>query len=452
MGIKILLWYDVEDYITTESEDALLELIKMMDLRDIRGTFKLVGEKVRRLKEHGRTDILERLKRHEIGYHTDFHSQHPTVSEYLEYSGFKDGAIEFERRELQGLKDIINITGMMPVTYGQPGSAWAPQVYPALLKWNIHVYLDVYEFISIDKKPFWFGGVLNITDPRGVLRMELIEDGLEKAKKSYDILYEKASKDRNEIVSIYYHPCEFATKDFWDKYNFSYGINTPEEKWKKPPVRSREEMRFYIERLGDFLDYIISKDDVDFVTAGEILHYEIKNKTPITGEEVKRLASNVYNELSFDTSDNRTLSASEIFSLFSRYLNGQELTPELIYGPENQVDTEVNERINVHKLIEATNIEYPDVFGHKQLPDYFITDKGRINPVDMTCTLAKIIREDLREDDEISIIRGTLKSSHYINEDDNLGKKWIIFPTEFRAPNIIRTAKLQSWTLKPAIF
>ncbi|HHV81810.1 TPA: hypothetical protein GXX44_09045, partial [bacterium] len=59
MSIKILLWYDVEDYITTESEDALLELIKMMDLRDIRGTFKLVGEKVRRLKEHGRTDILE---------------------------------------------------------------------------------------------------------------------------------------------------------------------------------------------------------------------------------------------------------------------------------------------------------------------------------------------------------------------------------------------------------
>jgi len=31
MSIKILLWYDVEDYITTESEDALLELIKMMD-------------------------------------------------------------------------------------------------------------------------------------------------------------------------------------------------------------------------------------------------------------------------------------------------------------------------------------------------------------------------------------------------------------------------------------
>ncbi len=41
-NIKIMLWYDVEDFITPESDDALLALINMMDSLGIRGSFTTV--------------------------------------------------------------------------------------------------------------------------------------------------------------------------------------------------------------------------------------------------------------------------------------------------------------------------------------------------------------------------------------------------------------------------
>jgi hypothetical protein len=89
-NIKIMLWYDVEDFITPEADDALLALIDMMDNLGIRGSFKMVGEKIRVLNERGRHDILEKLLSHEICYHTENHSVHPTQTEYLQNMGFSE--------------------------------------------------------------------------------------------------------------------------------------------------------------------------------------------------------------------------------------------------------------------------------------------------------------------------------------------------------------------------
>ena len=38
MQKKILLWFDVEDYLTVESDDALLELLKMLEESGVRAT------------------------------------------------------------------------------------------------------------------------------------------------------------------------------------------------------------------------------------------------------------------------------------------------------------------------------------------------------------------------------------------------------------------------------
>ncbi len=38
--IKILLWFDVEDYVTPESDDAFLQLLQMLDEVGVRATIK----------------------------------------------------------------------------------------------------------------------------------------------------------------------------------------------------------------------------------------------------------------------------------------------------------------------------------------------------------------------------------------------------------------------------
>ena len=41
----------------------------------MRGSFQCVAEVIRVLRRKGREDVIEALARHEIGYHTDRHSE-----------------------------------------------------------------------------------------------------------------------------------------------------------------------------------------------------------------------------------------------------------------------------------------------------------------------------------------------------------------------------------------
>jgi hypothetical protein len=451
-NIKVLFWFDVEDYITPKSEDALLGLLNLCDERGIKGIFKIVGEKARTLKEHGRTDILEKLKKHEVGYHTDLHSQHPTLSEYLEPMGFREGAHEFERRELAGLNDVVEITGKPIQCYGQPGGAWAPHSFAVLKKWGIPVYLDNHPQVTLNDKPYWYGGLLNFMELTGYMRMELEEGGLEKAKKQFDQVYDQLSAEPVGFVSIVYHPCEFSSVGFWDDYNFGQGKNTPREQWTPAPLRPEGEMEQYLAMLGEFLDYTLSKDHVEYITSAEAFQLERSAKEALEREDVRMLAGRVGNELSYQIYNQYSLSASDLHSLFCKYLLGQSLTTELIYGPENGVDSDPVSIVKVADVKKAISGEYPRIYSDKQLPDDFNVQGFRINPADLTCTLAKIIADGLDDEDYVHVVRGILRSEIHAKDDDYWGNGWSIFPRDLRVPNIVKMSKLQTWTLKPALF
>src|SRR6478736_1324058 len=89
--VDVILWFDTEDYLLPADDDAAKRLAEMLSARGIRATFKVVGEKARVLERRGRTDVIEALKKHTIAYHSNYHSVHPTVTEYEADCGFLDG-------------------------------------------------------------------------------------------------------------------------------------------------------------------------------------------------------------------------------------------------------------------------------------------------------------------------------------------------------------------------
>src|SRR4051794_16578841 len=89
--VYVILWFDTEDYILPADDDASLHLAEFLTSAKIRGTFKIVGEKARTLERRGRSDVIEALKKHEIGYHSNFHSVQPTPAVYLNALGWDDG-------------------------------------------------------------------------------------------------------------------------------------------------------------------------------------------------------------------------------------------------------------------------------------------------------------------------------------------------------------------------
>ena len=84
--IYVTLWFDTEDYILPQDDDATKRLAELLTKLDVRATFKIVGEKARVLERRGRKDVIAALKRHDIGYHSNTHSQQPTVAVYLQHA------------------------------------------------------------------------------------------------------------------------------------------------------------------------------------------------------------------------------------------------------------------------------------------------------------------------------------------------------------------------------
>src|SRR5688572_26556908 len=100
--IDVILWFDTEDYLLPAPDDAAKRVADLLTERNVRATFKVVGEKARTLDKRSRTDVIASLKRHDIGYHSNYHSVHPTPAEYLAECGLLDGVQEFVRREGPG--------------------------------------------------------------------------------------------------------------------------------------------------------------------------------------------------------------------------------------------------------------------------------------------------------------------------------------------------------------
>ncbi len=451
--LKIMLWYDVEDFITPEADDALLALIEMMDGLGIRSSLKIVGEKIRVLRDRGRTDILDRLAGHEICYHTENHSVHPTQTEYLQHAGFSEGACEFERRERKGFEDVQAITGQFPTSYGQPGASWVPQSFPVLKKWGVPTYLDSHYLINVDGKPFHYGGVLNLTRLRATMRLEFDEGGgLEAAKAEFDGICRNA--EALQLVSIYYHPCEFSCTQFWDGVNFMKGQNPPRSEWKSAPLRGKEEMHRRVSLLGEFLKYTLERPDVEYITAQQACLYEKHDPNPVTRGGIHRMAASLAFGPDYYLCGNRSLCASEALSLLARHVLRLPLTPEFSYGPEADSPSVIIEETAPADLARAFRTQYDCVLGYRQLPVHYSIGRNLINPVDLFMNLRRAVLEDLPADMPMMLThgKGSLQPVRHVSTGYDWAKNWIIFPEGLDASSIVRHALLQTWTLKPAVF
>src|SRR5438309_2780492 len=268
--VYVILWFDTEDYILPADDDASLHVAEFLTQEGVRGTFKIVGEKARTLERRGRTDVIEALKKHEIGYHSNFHSVQPTPAVYLNALGWDDGVAEFDRRERQGFEDVKRIFGKPPTCYGQPGSSWAPQTLGAMKQWGMKVYLDAGRHVSLDGKPFYYCGLLNIYQITHMPRADLNDPAaLPDAEEKFAAARKQLQSEGGGLVSIIYHPCEFVHKEFWDGVNFRNGANPPRERWKLPPMKTEQESRTAYEVFENYIRFIKRFPEVRFITATE---------------------------------------------------------------------------------------------------------------------------------------------------------------------------------------
>ncbi len=467
--IYVTLWFDTEDYVLPQSDDAAKRVAEILTRLGVRATFKIVGEKARTLEQRGRKDVIAALKKHEIGYHSDTHSQQPTIAVYLQHSGWEDGAAEFYRREVQGVRDIQRIFGVTPSCYGQPGAAWASQTYPALKRMGVGMYLDEGSHVGIDDQPFYYGGMLNVFKMRSnVARMELKGgESLVAGKAKFQAAYDKLRAQGGGTISIYYHPCEWVHTEFWDGVNFRRGANPPRSEWKLPGTRPAPETEKAFSDFEQYVKFIREQSGARFVTASELmkLYADLALTRSFTTDEIVSIAKSVQKEITFQKLNGFTLSAADSFSLltdaylvFSDKESGPvKLNP--IYGPARQFlpaaggfkMTDMN-HAEFYKIVHQVS-QFCRTQG--RMPDEIWIGASSISPQDYLATLGAVIEnwKGLTEATSpfVRPRQGKFTADRYVAEDSPGLWGWVIFPEGFQAPKIIELARLQAWTLKPAM-
>jgi hypothetical protein len=474
--VDVILWFDTEDYLLLADDDASLRLAKMLTERRIRATFKMVGEKARVLEERHRRDVISALKKHDIGYHSDFHSVHPTPTEYLAECGLLDGMAEFTRREGDGAADVRRIFGVKTLScYGQPGSSWGPQTMAALKQIGVApsgvpCYVDEGSHVGLDNKPFWYANTLtvyNMGRGRGYTRMELHDPAaVETAKKEVSAMAEKlAQRDGGGLISIFYHPCEWVHQQFWDGVNFSRGANPPREEWKAPPQRTAAETDSAFQRFGEYVDHIRAIPGVRFVTASDLpeIYADPVRKEGVTEAELTQIAQRILTNASgvdFQIAGTKTFSVADQFELLveavAAKVDGRKskfpIVARGLLGPDAVPSTNGLRAASKLAFRDALRDVREFVETQQRVPARVFLGSESVAPADFLRALAAVwLETDARS--EVTISNGTqVLAVKYIAKDTpGLFGGWVIHKEGFRAPKLMEIARLQAWTLKPAV-
>jgi hypothetical protein len=439
--VYVVLWFDTEDYIEPSADDAALRIATDLERLGVHATFKVVGEKARILEARGRRDVIRALARHDIGYHAGNHSIQPTPAVYLRDLGWLDGAAEFERREGPGAADIKRIFGVTPSCYGQPGSSWGPQSYRALLKMGIPVYLDEGSQVQLNDQPFWFGNMLHVFGMgRFVMRASLKDgDKIEDAQRKFDEAAAELRQRGGGTISIYYHPTEFVTTEFWDGANFANGASRERSEWVRPQLRTKEDSERTFQVLSGFVAHIRKQPDVRFVTARELTRiYQGQ-----TGASVSRdtIARHMAERITFLETPETVLSAAEML----RILLGMK--PHEVEGPTMRRASTYDEREISRAMFDRAKTDVVGFIGKEgRLPAETWLGAKYLSIADFAATLAG----DDGKQAAVAVRRANLEMEKHISNDPRRSFDWAIHPEGFSAPGLLELARLQAWTLKPA--
>jgi len=460
--VYVLFWFDVEDCTVPQSDDCAKRLCQILTRHGVTGTMKLVGQKARLLEQRVRYDVIDALQRHDIGFHSNWHGLRPQIAEYLAPLGMVEGAAEFERREGPGLEDVQRLFDRPIVTYGQPGSNWAPQAFPVLRQWGIPTYVSGFGYIGIDCQPFYLGGILctshmygrrlNGQEQRHLmgLNFELGGPGeLEKHQALFSRSLEELSATGG-LISIINHPCTLVLEEWFSTY-------------MKPRERTEAGYRHF----ESFVQWVLGHPHVEAVGAARLpeLYPDQAVGTRFPRETLLRLAQALSEEVSFVRLGEVAVSAAEAFHLLTEalapYLERRSLPSQVEHMPVDCPAAGAPEF--------AGELAVPwDEFGRnlrrvaqelrqtRAVPAAVPVSQIAVDPASYLAAVARSIVQILRDGappEVVAIRPAPRRFEDYVDPEAarSAAGSSMAPPGGIATSGLFELAKLLAWTAKPAV-
>lgn len=292
--VLVSLRFDTEDFVTPESNDALLELARGLAARRIRATFPLVAEKLDFLVRLGRREVLAALREHAVGYHSATHSRHPTIAEELNELSWEEGVAAFGRREEAGFYRVAEFFGRLPLCYTQPGANWVAEAFTWLRRWGVPLYYgeEWNSYLRPADLPYRYQGVQTWAArvPASKPFFTALPGRTQEAYEEMAAAYRRLVERGGGVLHLVAHPTELVTYEFWDAVNFAGGRN-PVEPLCRPRLRPGDEARRALAAFWDYLEGLGRLPGVRFIDAEELFAWgEERLRTPRSDLSVDELA------------------------------------------------------------------------------------------------------------------------------------------------------------------
>jgi peptidoglycan/xylan/chitin deacetylase (PgdA/CDA1 family) len=459
----LVVTFDVEDYITPESEridDIPKWLAEIMSEEGVTGTFFVIGEKARSFEKRGRRDIIAAMAKHDIGSHTNFGSIHPTVTEELENADWAGGVSLMSAQESAGIKDLERIFGVPVTILARHGGSYGPQLVYALGEMKKSYQGSPVSLPGRDV--VWFCNALNFSAQYGGFDDFYFQDGL------FEPVFDKLKADlpklaqTADVLALFGgHPTKIRAKEFWD-LNFYDGKNTAPADWRVPGLRPQKTMATAQKNFRRMMKYIKGRDDIEITNYRTLMSVYSHQKETMTHEEFGAIAANAL--------ERKTMSATEDFSPAEAFAG----LVESIIGWEGSgaIPKTVGTRHPLGPLgmplskPETGRASLKDVCKLAHEADEFLRRTGAL-PASLNVGTARIGTGSLFAlfaEAFLDMASKTPRPEYDVlafdpyprtNEQDIINqvegyKTWPVHRRDLDMSRIVEFTKLQLWTLKPA--
>ncbi len=454
---KLILSFDTEDFVTPESDDALLMLATELHKHGREGCFALVGDKLRALLARGRRDVIEALRAHEIDYHSNDHHFFPLQAPLLEEMSWEDGlrwAIEHEAR---GVELVEQTFGDRPVAYIKADSHWTPPTLCAYRRLGIEVYSSRH-FAAADPQPYRYMN-LQCLPYAGMLDAFIAREGTPEqlADAALAEVQSKLGAAGEHPVVYGTHPCMWVCEKFYDVHNVKRRGHPPAKaKWQPAPLLPPER----IERNRKFLRRFL--DGLDAAGVAQMSYAELRSGArpdtfPRLRGGLEGLCRQVLKRFAATTAGGKTFSAAELLAMLcwviARHGEGDPGQPPLRH-PLGPIETP-------RTLAAPLPVCGRALQGAAQYADRHISETGHIPAgVDVGGhhfpagpLLMALAEGYLRLSEGKKLGCSPLRVMPDCPEEQSLleGQRigaWSL-PPDFHPARLLEWGRLQSWTLAP---
>ncbi|MBN1508217.1 MAG: hypothetical protein JW955_15315 [Sedimentisphaerales bacterium] len=225
-------------------------------------------------------------------------------------------------------------------------------------------------------------------------------------------------------------------------------------------MKSPEEQEQAFQAFERYLEHIVNHPAVRLVTAREIpsLYPDRVYSHPLTRDDIRTIAEAFQKRLSFVDLSTRVVSAAEGLSALSQFVaeidndsRPAQVSVEFAYGTASKPQRFITTGTFSWNAIREAARELVDaVRATRQLPALMGVAGQPVRPEDFAVTLAGVVASG-RYSGDSPLRQGELEAARYAADDSPRLWGWVIFPEGFRAPRMMEIAKLQAWTIKPAV-